>query len=471
MNNEKLDKNIENIEEVDELLNDDEPRQNFVTSVPLADDEEVASASKKSLLPIFVALGVIVLAGAIALFFIFRGKPQETALIKDNSSKVGVNANVNNANSIDFQTDYQKRYGADANTNPIVSNSNAEISNPQYGNVGNITAPPPLYNGQIYQPSVNNSNSNPSSENGTKVNLGSSTSSGETTAKNKAETTRVKANSNSEIVEFPKNNAEYRNISAARNEQGSLYFYDSVLAKTNKSESNPNYSKIEIASNVLAKPTFGTVLPVRILGSLHTLGTNGLARLELTRPVEGSWGYLPSGTLFVGRIQGGEADRLFVSLIGYLTDDNRLVPIGGDLQGLDGALGLKGQSKKLGSRWSKIFGELLSTAKDVGSSYLLGRKGGSGTVVNTGQLEGIPDSLMNSNATRYVVIPAGSSGYVVINELPPAVTSNNRVNQNKQISDEELLKLIQTNSNKELENIMPELSSEGRTIAKRVLEN
>lgn len=469
MNENNLLENEEN-NSVEEELSNTEGRQNFVTSVPVEEEIE-PSSKKKSLMPIFIFLGVVLGAAAIALFFIFRGKPENTTVVKDNSSKIGVNANVNNSNGIDFQSDYQKRYGSNANSNPIVSNSNTEIANPQYGNVGsNITAPPPVYTGQIYQPLQSNTNNSQVVDPVKKTIPGGS---GEAAAEKTRQTTRVKAGRETEIVEVSKNSngVEYRNAAMGRNDQGSLYFYDRPTEKTEKPSANKNYSKIEIAANAPVKPNFGTVLPVRILGSLHTLGTNGLARMELTRTVEGSWGYLPSGTLFVGRVSGGEADRLFVSLIGYLNDDNRLVPLGGDLQGIDGALGLKGQSKSLGSRWSKIFGELLSTAKNVGSAYLLGRNGGSGTIVNTGQLENLPERVINSGTNRYVVIPAGANGYVVINELPPAIQPNEKFNKAKDLSDEELLKLIQTNSNQEIQKMMPDLSNEGRTIAKRAMEN
>lgn len=445
---------------------DEKPRQNFVTGNPNDDDDTPASKGKK--IPVAMILASVALIGLaliIAVFFIWRGRTPETASVKDNTLKLGVNSNVNTSGAPNFQTDYQNRYGANTtDANLMAANNNPSgVPNPPYGTVGNITAPPNA-NGSIFQPTPM-PNAQPSPQNN-QNNSGNGFSGGG----NRNETTRVKPNRNTEIVELPNNqnqDVSYRNTSGGRNDQVSLYFYD-----RNNSNGSGNLSRIELENSAPVKPSFGTVLPIRILGKLHTLGTNGFARMELTRTVQGSWGTIPRGTMFVGRVAGGEGNRLFVSLIGYI--DSRsggLVTLGGDLQGIDGALGMQGDVKRLGSRWNKVFGELLSTAKQVGSAYLLGRSGGSGTVINNGSLESIPNALENKQATKYVVVPAGANGYIVLNELPPAIESDERLGSTKKLSDEEILKMIQTDSDGDLQNLMPQLSSDGRLIAQRALEN
>lgn len=446
-------------------------RQNFQTGTPVDEDElERTSNKKKSGMAVTIAvtLGAALLLLVVVVFFIMRGKssPQET-VVKDNSAKMSVNSNVSTAGTVpNFEQDYREKYDANANIDPMGNNASSQTIagvNPAYPM--NITAPPqPNYDSGIYQPTqqqamTSNSNTQP------QTSIANGGGGG-----GRTENTVTRTKSNSEIVELPNNDQEvaYRNVSGGRNDQSSLFFFD------RNENQNGNLSRIEIDRATPVKPNFGTVLPIRVLGRLHTLGTNGLARMELTRTVQGSWGTIPRGTLFVGRVSGGEGNRVFVSLIGYIDSrSNRLVTIGGDLQGTDGALGMQGDVKRLGSRWSKVFGEILSSAKEIGSAYLLGRRGGAGTVINNGQLERIPNALEGKDTTRYTVVPAGANGYVVINDLPPAIESDERLATTpiKPLTDEELLRMIQTNTSSEIEQMMPNLSANGQLIARRALEN
>lgn len=454
-----VDANDNQIAAGDDLGAEEEPRQNFVTGVPFDDElaEQIPSSSRKSGLGLTIGLTASVLVAALAIvsFFIYRGISRgDETVVKDNSAKMSVNSNVSTSGAVpNFQEDYQTRYGS--NTNSSVQNqdqasstasNNVPVQNGiNYGSVGNITAPPPadyVAGDASRQTSSNTSGSVSSGPAPTKVSRDTS------------------------IVENAKSaNASYRDGSFGRNEQSSLFFYEK------DSDGNGSYSKVEYESRSAAKPDFGTVLPVRILGRIHTLGTNGLARMELTRTVEGRWGTIPRGTMFVGRVSGGEANRIFVSLIGYIDQrTNRMVTLGGDLQGTDGALGMEGSVKKLGSRWKKVFGEILSTAKQVGSAYLLGRSGGSGTVINNGQLERIPNALEAKDLTRYTVVMAGSIGYVIINDLPPAIESDDRyASAKKKLSDDEIYDLIQKSSPGEIEKMIPDLSAEGRTAAREAI--
>lgn len=445
-----------------------QPKQNFVTGNLMDDEDFEKDALKtkdkkgKAIYVIGGAILLVLFAFAAMVFIITRGtsKPQETATIKDNTGKKGVNANMDADSADDYLADYQKRYGTNTDsaningtvpTNPNAnSNPNMGIAgfNPPVGTNGDIVAPPPpLPNGSGNPNAIKNSSS----------------------GGNSAPSRPVEAptpNRNIEVVEAPIKDASYQNNSGGRNDQVSLFFYD------RDGENNGRMTKIEYDKSAPVKPSFGTVLPVRLLGRMHTLGTNALARMELTRDVQGSWGTIPQGTMFVGRVSGGQANRLFVSLIGYIdSNTNRLVTLGGDLQGDDGALGMKGDVKRLGSRWTKAFAEVFSTAKQVGSAYLLGRSGG-GTVINNGATERLPDALENKDATRYVVIEAGSQGYIVMNELPPAIESDERFGTTvKPLTDEEIQKMIQMNSPAEIERLIPQLSPSGKQIARRALDS
>jgi hypothetical protein len=64
---------------------------------------------------------------------------------------------------------------------------------------------------------------------------------------------------------------------------------------------------------------FGTLLPVRLVGSVYTLkNAGGVVRMELTRPVEGKGYSYPAGTVVVGNARGGESARAFVTIIGLI---------------------------------------------------------------------------------------------------------------------------------------------------------
>ncbi|HLM62486.1 MAG TPA: hypothetical protein VK308_16920 [Pyrinomonadaceae bacterium] len=464
--------------------NGSQPRRNLITEVPESEYEFEAKTSekKKSAPKGLIAMTVILVIAifSIAMFFIFKGKGdyKETANVKDNSLKLGVGSNSSLANT-DFGSDYAERYGA--NNSPLLNadtnanaNTNANLM-PGYGTVGNniTAAPTPFGNstGGIYQPGqmppvppANQTSGNSSGGGG-----GSGFSSGG--SPKPVETTRLEPDKSTEVVELAANQYQRPTENRGgnnRNEQVSLYFYE----RPNNRDDSGRVQKIEFENNAAPRPGFGAVLPVKILGRLHTLGANGLARMELTRAVQGSWGTLPRGTMFVGRVSGGEGNRLFVSLLGYIDSrSNRLVTMGGDLQGRDGALGLEGNVKKIGSRWKKVFGDLFATAREIGTAYLLGRRGGNGTVINTGQVSQLPNSFEDKNATKFVLVPAGSEGYIVINDLPPAIESDERLGANtKELTDEEILKMIQTESPAEIERIIPGLSPRGQQIARGALD-
>lgn len=265
-----------------------------------------------------------------------------------------------------------------------------------------------------------------------------------------------------------------------------LYF----LAKNESSPVPANPAKF-IAP--LYKPPFGAVLPVRLLGSLHTLQSGGLARLELTRTVEGNNWRLARGTIFVGRVQGGADKRLFVSVIGYIEPrSNSLIEISGDTLGRDGAIGFEGEKKQLHSRWKKVFSEAISKATQLGSAYLLGRNGGSGSVINTGNLGSMIDqanpysAASQAGSTSFVVVSAGANGYIMINNLPPSkdiatapfkTSSDGDVLQAVpvtppagQITDDELLRILTNGSPEDIRRAFPRMSPEWQNIAKQTLQ-
>lgn len=172
---------------------------------------------------------------------------------------------------------------------------------------------------------------------------------------------------------------------------------------------------------------FGTLLPVRLTGSMYTLkNSGGVVRLELTRPVEGKGYSYPAGTVLIGNARGGESERAFVTVIGLIDPvSDELVKFGGDLLGRDGASGIEGKRRRLTSQWARFFNGLKETASSVLGSVGALRSGG--TVILSEPLrrgsesmsEDLSDALLgNGKETTFIEVVAGASGYVLVTDLP-----------------------------------------------------
>jgi hypothetical protein len=198
---------------------------------------------------------------------------------------------------------------------------------------------------------------------------------------------------------------------------------------TNRSQPRADKSAIEkpkITPAVL--PPFGTMLPVHTQGVIFTLRNNSYARMELTRDCVGPGWSLPKGTILVGRTAGGEYDRAFVSIIGYIDPhDNRLVKLSGEVLGADGAAGLPG--KRIGvdrNRLKETLRKVASSGVQV-AGMMAGALTGRGTVVIDGagyrltnpitdEARGLIDN--RSNRQTFVKVQAGQAAYVMVADLP-----------------------------------------------------
>lgn len=172
---------------------------------------------------------------------------------------------------------------------------------------------------------------------------------------------------------------------------------------------------------------FGTLLPVRLVGSIYTFrNSGGFVRMELTRPVDGKGYAYPAGTTVVGNVRGGESVRAFVTIIGLIDPaTGELVRFGGELLGRDGGSGIEGRRRKLTSQWSRFFSGLKETAASI-----LGSVGGirsGGTVILSEPIrrgsetmaEDISDGILrNGKEDTFIEVAAGASGYVLVTGLP-----------------------------------------------------
>lgn len=175
---------------------------------------------------------------------------------------------------------------------------------------------------------------------------------------------------------------------------------------------------------------FGTLLPVRLVGSIYTLrNSGGFVRMELTRPVEGEGFSYPAGTTVIGNARGGESVRAFVTIIGLIDPvSGELVKFSGELLGKDGASGIEGRRRRLTSQWSRFFNGLKDTAFSVLGSVGAIRSGS--TVILSEPLrrgseslsEDLSDALLGNGKDRntFIEVSAGANGYVLVTDLPDA---------------------------------------------------
>jgi hypothetical protein len=218
-------------------------------------------------------------------------------------------------------------------------------------------------------------------------------------------------------------------------------------------------------------PPFGAMLPIRTMGALYTLRP-GLARFELTRDVRGQGWQMRKGTTLIGQQQGGEYDRAYVSLVGFIDPESkRFVKVSGEVLGADGAPGLQGKRRQIGSRWARVLGRVATAAVPLGQAAL--SRGNSTTVVIPGA---VAPELTSSVASRreFIEVRAGAPAFVMITDLPKeaqGVDADSLAEGNiETLKDEELAELLSSDSPEKIRAAMPRMTPKLRRIAEAVLK-
>jgi hypothetical protein len=113
------------------------------------------------------------------------------------------------------------------------------------------------------------------------------------------------------------------------------------------------------------------------MGVLYTLRAGSLVRLELARDIQSEGWALKRGTVFVGAVLGGELDRAYVQIKGFIDPDTQgFVRLEGELLGNDGGAGLCGKRRRVSSAWGKALDRLAQSGTQI-LTGILGRQGSS----------------------------------------------------------------------------------------------
>jgi hypothetical protein len=202
---------------------------------------------------------------------------------------------------------------------------------------------------------------------------------------------------------------------------------------------------------------------------------------------------MPRGTVLVGALRDAKFDRAFVSLVGFIdTESGRFVKISGDLLGSDGGAGIRGKRRKMSSGWSRALSKLGEAGLSIASSFA-GSVGRRPIVINDAfgsyggriksELDGV---LVGGDRNSFVEVAAGSSGYMMITELPDSVegvdalsrlsgqdveerSSVDQPRKTTGISERELAELIQSGDQEQIREAMPRMTPQMRRIAEAVI--
>ncbi len=250
-------------------------------------------------------------------------------------------------------------------------------------------------------------------------------------------------------------------------------------------QNNKESTMVVVRAGDNARPPFGTMLPLQTLGAIDTLGQTQLVRMVLSRSMKGEGWLLERGTVFVGRAAGGRGSRAYVQVIGYLDNrNNSFVRIGGDLQGVDGAGGLQGERKKIGSRWLKVLRQIGDRAYQTANTWISRNGSGTNITLPPNAQIGISNGG-NSRDIEYVYVKPGSFGYFLVNDLPADATVETAVLPHSDstdlnvgatatgnyISDEQVVNLMSEGDAEKIKQNLPRIRPEYREAVLNILKS
>lgn len=292
----------------------------------------------------------------------------------------------------------------------------------------------------------------------------------------------------------PKSNNAKPSVTDGGGAVGRSVFFGSVPVKNDSvskitSGDSDNFSSQRFVSTDQAAnvPAFGTLLPVRFLGAIYTLrGAGGLVRLELVRAVKkGGFSY-PAGTVLVGRLRGSEYNRAFISVFGAINPKSgKLVKFEGEVLGVDGASGVRGERKSVKS-WGARFLAGLREAGGQAVNVLATRNGGRGGTIVLGGTNGLGGEMSSvirgeSQENSFVAVRAGTEAYVLVTDLPGEQRSDD-VDESERLaagdklpginlSESEMAEILSTDDPNRIRVALLKMSPQFRALAIKAIED
>lgn len=225
----------------------------------------------------------------------------------------------------------------------------------------------------------------------------------------------------------------------------------------------------------LGLPSFGAMLPVRLMGALYTLRAGSIARFELTRDLSGNQWRVRRGTIFIGNVVGGDVDRAYIQIKGYIDPETeRLVKIEGEMLGDDGGAGLRGKRRRVSSAWLKALDRAAQAGVQIATGVLNSRA--SSVIIGADPYGMIrPGDEARSNGNRsFVEVSAGAAGFVMVTTLPDSDEANSHVAEDNrrrnEFSDQELAELISSADPARIRAALPRINPELQQIARMALK-
>ncbi len=226
----------------------------------------------------------------------------------------------------------------------------------------------------------------------------------------------------------------------------------------------------------ISKPSFGAMLPVRLMGVLYTLRIGSLARLELVRDLKTEHWQLKRGTVFIGNVVGGNLDRAYLQIKGYIDPNSQaFTKLEGEALGNDGGAGLRGKQRQVSPVWVKVLDRAAQAGIQIGTSILNRRS--SAVIVATdpyGTYRSTTGANGQSDQNRnFVEVAAGTVGFVLVTTLPESEGSSPHLAEagvkEGNLSDDELAELMAEADPARIRAALPRMSPELQQVAQAVL--
>ena len=203
--------------------------------------------------------------------------------------------------------------------------------------------------------------------------------------------------------------------------------------------------------------------------------------MELTRSVSGKNYSYPAGTVLVGTLRGSEYKRAFISVVGLIdTKTGGLVKFEGEVMGNDGASGVTGRRRQVKGTWARVLGGLAQAgAVALGA---IGNRHSGGTVVisdSTSKASGVLSEELsglvgnNRQSGEFVEISAGTTGLVLVTDLPDEISNSDTLGQNSKsvtgLTESELADLFSEGSKEKIRAYWARMTPAFRQLAEKVL--